>query len=154
MPWPAPTRLPPLPGSRAGEGEGGRPRAGTCPQRPAAARSGAAEGGRRARPAGRGASLPARGEALCHLVLVVLRRGKERWGDGRGDSGSGRPPSARTRARPARSAAWAGPPGFRAQSGQEEGPLPAGLGAFPWLPSHPAGAGGVALLSAVLGLSR
>lgn len=52
--------------------------------------------GGRVRPAGRSAALPARGAALCHLVLVVLLRGKERWGDDRGDSGSGqlrRPPS-------------------------------------------------------------
>lgn len=40
-------------------------------------------------PAGLGAALPTRGAALCHLVLVVLLRGKERWGDDRGDSSSG-----------------------------------------------------------------
>lgn len=38
-----------------------------------------------------GASLSARGAALCYLVPVALVRGKEKWGDGRGDSGS-RPP--------------------------------------------------------------
>lgn len=158
MPGPAPVRLPPLPGPGAGEGEGGRPRAGTCPPRPAALRSGAVEGGRRARPAGRGASLPERGEALCHLVLVVLRREGEMGGrqGGLRLRAAGRPPSARTRARSARSTAWAGRAGARG---------PAGLGGRPpasWNRGSPGASTSpgpeavtvaVALLSALLGLS-
>lgn len=86
MPGLAPAGLPPLP--RPGpRGRGAQPQARMRPRHLARWK-----GGLTSCPAGRGSSLPAWGAALCHLVLVVLRRrGKERWGDGRGDSGSGPP---------------------------------------------------------------
>lgn len=120
MPGPAP----PLPGSRAGEGEGGRPRAGPCPPppTPSAGRPRSGARGRPPSPSRRSRRTSARaGEALCHLVLVVLRRGKERWGDGRGTW-------LRADTRAAQPGARPGPIG-RAGAGKE-GTLPPEIGAL------------------------
>lgn len=81
------------PGSRRCPGPGGRQ-----PGRAAAAGPGPRAGrgrGRRARPAA-AAHLRAGSGALPFGAGGASRRGKERWGDGRGDCGSGRrrPPSA------------------------------------------------------------
>lgn len=161
MPGPAPVRLQPLPGPPAGEGEGGRQRAGTCPPRPAALRSRAVvvmEG------VGDAEAVP---PAAAHLSLSGERRfaiwcwwcfgGKERWGDGRGDSGSepqgGRPLPGHAHGRPG---ARPGPvgPGLRAQEDWEEAPAIWKRG-FPWASTGPGPEPVVvALLSALLGLSR
>lgn len=128
MPGPAPVRLQPLPGPPAGEGEEGRPRPGTCPPRPAALSSRAAVAG------GGGAAEPVP-PAAAHLSLSGERRfaiwcwwcfgGKERWGDGRGDSGSepqgGRPLPGHARGLPG---ARPGPPAAETKS-------PVGLGGRP-----------------------
>lgn len=146
MPGPAAVRLQPLPRPPAGEGEGGRPRAGTCPSRPAALRSRAVV----VMGVGAGDAEPVP-PAAAHLSLSGERRfaiwcwwcfgGKERWGDGRGDSGSepqgGRPLPGRAHGLPGARPGPVGRPGLRAQLGWEEGPPPAGSRAFPGPPPHP-----------------
>lgn len=159
----------PAPAAASAPGGRGRGRAAAgrnvplAPGRPPLPRGGGdggGGGGRRARPAGRGASLPERGEALCHLVLVVLRREGEMGGrqGGLRLRAAGRPPSARTRARSARSTAWAG------RSAGAKGPVGLGGGSpaswkqgFPWA-STPPRVGpepvAAALPGALLGLSH
>lgn len=89
MPGPAPVRLPPLPRARGGRGPGRA--GGRGPGRAPRARPPSA----RARWRGAAEPVP---PAAAHLSLSGERRfaiwcwwcfgGKERWGDGRGDSGS------------------------------------------------------------------
>lgn len=111
MPRPAPGRLPPLSRPPAGEGEGGRLRAGTCPRRSGAVGGPPPSPSRRPRRispcAGRGALPFGAGGASAREGEMGGRQGGLRL------RAAGRPPSARTRTRPARSTAWASQPRIR-----------------------------------------